>query len=65
VTYKEAREEFERDYWSKLLALHNENITEVAKAAQVQRSNVYRRLTRMGVPLRRPLHRGNWGDLTD
>ncbi len=47
--YEASKENFERDYFRKLLILHDGNMTAVAKAAKMDRAGLYRKLKARGV----------------
>jgi DNA-binding NtrC family response regulator len=62
MTYKEAKREFEIQYWSALMKHHRQNVTHTATAAGMSRTSCYRKLVKAGVntPGRKD---GNWGGL--
>lgn len=65
MSFKDACLQFEYSYWQEMIQEHNRCITAVARAAQVDRGTVYKRLQAVGImPPRRAYHRGNWGSLT-
>jgi len=47
--YKASKEHFDRDYFRRLLILHDGNMTAVAKAAKMDRAGLYRKLKALGV----------------
>jgi DNA-binding NtrC family response regulator len=63
VTYKEARQLWEMEYWSQAIATYG-TVQKVAKAVGVDRKAIYSRMKRMGIS---PPHkyRPNWGNLSD
>jgi len=62
VKYRDARRDFERNYWNEIMVKHGRNVTHAARAAGVNRTDMYKRLKRAGVPTR-GAKRGKWGDL--
>ena len=49
---REAREEFERVYFSHMLGLEGGNVAQVAKRSGLERTQVYRTLRRLRIPLK-------------
>lgn len=50
-TYKEARRDFEQQYWHALIAQTNGNIAECGRIAGVTRQDCYKRFSRFGIVL--------------
>ncbi len=48
--YKQARCDFERDYIQRLLRICNGNVTEAADAMNIDRTNLYRKMKKLGIP---------------
>lgn len=67
MTYREARKQFELEYWQALADKHDRSVRAIAAEAGLDRTSVYLKLHRAGVGLRisRYGNRGNWGDLTE
>lgn len=49
-SYKQARCDFERDYIQRLLRICNGNVTEAAGAMNIDRTNLYRKMKKLGIP---------------
>jgi len=65
LSLKEARLEWERGYWTRLLKVCDGRVRCVALIAHVRKSWVYVRLRASGIPykVKRYGHRGQWGSL--
>lgn len=63
MTEREYKDAACRSYWETLLVMTRGNITQAGRIAGVNRTDVYKHLTRYGVQLNpRPhAHRGSWG----
>jgi hypothetical protein len=68
LTWDEAYTQFGRQYWEEILRTHG-NVTQAARAGHVNRTNLYKLLSRFKVrlPRRRPGIGGNlaWRELAD
>ena len=51
-TLREARAQFEREWIAATLAMHNGRVGEAAKALGIQRTNLYRKVRQLKLPLR-------------
>jgi len=51
-TLREARAQFEREWIAATLAMHHGSVGEAAKALGIQRTNLYRKVRQLKVPLR-------------
>ena len=51
-TLREARAQFEREWIAATLAMHGGRVGEAAKALGIQRTNLYRKVRQLKVPLR-------------
>jgi len=51
LTYKKARDQFERNYFSSLLRQHSFNITSTAKSADISRRHLYNKLQQLDIDL--------------
>ena len=51
-TLREARAQFEREWIATTLAMHHGCVGEAAKALGIQRTNLYRKVRQLKVPLR-------------
>ncbi len=49
MKYRQARREFEQRYWNELLKTTAKNVSEAARAAGVNRTDLYKRLWRCGL----------------
>lgn len=53
VRYVNAKYQFEHDYWSRLVALTNGNVTRMAELSGVNRTDLYKKLDRASVTIKR------------
>jgi DNA-binding NtrC family response regulator len=51
-TLRQARAQFEREWIASTLAMHHGSVGEAAKALGIQRTNLYRKVRQLKVPLR-------------
>jgi two-component system, NtrC family, nitrogen regulation response regulator NtrX len=51
-TLREARAEFEREWIAATLAMHQGRVGDAARALGIQRTNLYRKVRQLKVPLR-------------
>lgn len=51
-TLREARAQFEREWIAATLAMHDGRVGEAAEALGIQRTNLYRKVRQLKVPLR-------------
>ena len=51
-TLREARAQFEREWIAATLAMHHGRVGDAAKALGIQRTNLYRKVRQLKVPLR-------------
>ena len=51
-TLREARAQFEREWIAATLAMHQGRVGDAAKALGIQRTNLYRKVRQLKVPLR-------------
>ncbi|MDR1298462.1 MAG: sigma-54 dependent transcriptional regulator [Deltaproteobacteria bacterium] len=49
LPYREAKTEFERRYFMRLLARHDNNISQTAETAELERSSLYKKLKALGL----------------
>lgn len=49
MSYREARQNFEREYFAELLDIHRYKMTRVARAAEMNRSFLYKKLGALGL----------------
>ncbi len=49
LSFKEARETFERNFITQALKAHNWNVVETARALNIDRTNLYKKMHRLGV----------------
>lgn len=61
--YQQAKKEFEVKFWTNILSQCGGEVGKVAKFTGVNRTDVYKRLHRLGLKFTCKLKRGNWGDL--
>ncbi len=55
LSYHEAEQEFQREFLINTLIAHNWNVTEAAKTLKIDRTNIYKKMQRLGINRR-------WGD---
>ena len=60
VPYREAKREFEREYWTQALAACGGSRVDAARAAGINRTHIWRVIRRSGAAAIRPLKRGRW-----
>ncbi len=63
TSYREARRQFEREYWSAALGATGGNRELAAIAAGVDRSCLFRKLRALGFPRLRPARESRFGEL--
>jgi len=48
-TYQEAKQAFQREFFSHALHAHNWNVSETAKSLKIDRTNLYKKMQKLGI----------------